>query len=485
MNAKRPTVVFRVLLLVLMVAACSPASTPPSAAAPSRSPSSSPVAAGPTPILVDTDLAGDDILALMALLREPAVEVRAIAVDGNGEVHCGHGVRNVRNLLAAFGLDGIPVGCGRTNPGEHGRLFPEEWRAGADAFYGVQLPAADTESTPGAAGLIADTAAASPEPLTIVALGPWSNIADAVAAHPELVGRLAGIHAMAGAIDVPGNVAIDEVGYEDGVEWNVGVDPDSFAAVLDTDVPVTLVPLDATNDVPVPPDFASILEADHTAAGADIAFEMFARSPALTIETSFWDTLASMALIDPGLVTWKDLSVTVDRDGPSAGRIRRAGDGRSIRAAMSADADAFRASLLAALRRGDPRPQPFALVGTLELGWDGAACDIGGSDGLAAGAVRLVLTNTSDAPVAAFLVGVEAPGTWADLVELVEAIDLADPNLQPPEWVVPIDGSATAAAGATSEAIMSIPTTAVGAICATGEWPTLELVPSRPVEVGD
>ena len=68
---------------------------------------------------------------------------------------------------------------------------------------------------------------------------------------------------------------------------------------------MTLVPLDATNDVPVPPDFAAILERDHAAAGADIAFEMFARSPYLATDTSFWDTLAVMALVDPSLVTWR------------------------------------------------------------------------------------------------------------------------------------------------------------------------------------
>src|SRR6266545_4168543 len=165
-------IAIRALTLILAVAACSPASTSPSPVPPTPSPET----AGPRPILVDTDLAGDDILALMALLREPAVDVRAIAVDGNGEVHCADGVTNVRSLLGAFGIEGIPVACGRDTPGEHGRLFPDEWRAGADAFYGVQLPPGPgTPPTSGAAALIADIAAASPEPLTVVALGPWSN----------------------------------------------------------------------------------------------------------------------------------------------------------------------------------------------------------------------------------------------------------------------------------------------------------------------
>lgn len=461
------------LLLTLLIAACSPNTTSPSAV--TASPSHE--AAGPRPILVDTDLAGDDLLALMALLREPSVEVRAIAIDGNGEVHCPAGVTNVRDLLRAFGLEAIPVGCGRETPGEHGRLFPDDWRAGADAFYGVQLAAAQgAVHVQPAAELIAETAAASPEPLTIVALGPWSNIADAIAANPELPAQLAGIHAMAGAIDVPGNIAVGEVTFEHGVEWNVGVDPDAFATVVDTDVPITLVPLDATNDVPVPPDFATILEADHTAAGADIAFEMFARSPVLTVETSFWDTLAVMALIDPGLVTWEDLTVTVERDGLSAGRIQRAGDGRRLRAAMSADADPFMAALLASLRRGAPRPEPFDLGGTLEVTWDGAACHLDPSKELSAGVVRLAVSNESDAPVTVYLAGVEAPRTWADLIAFAESVDFS--NLVPPDWIIPIDASATAPGGAQAVAIAAVPAAEVGAICITGEWPDIVLAPS-------
>jgi len=474
-------IVIGALTLILVVAACSPASTAPSAGPPTPSPE----ATGPRPILVDTDLAGDDILALMALLREPEVDVRAIAVDGNGEVHCADGVTNVRSLLGAFGIEGIPVACGRDTPGEHGRLFPDEWRAGADAFYGVQLPPGPgTAATSGAAALIAESAAASPEPLTVVALGPWSNIADAFRAHPELPAQLAGIHAMAGAIDVPGNIEIGDVTYEHGLEWNVGVDPDAFAAVLDTDVLVTLVPLDATNDVPVPSDFATILEEDHAAAGADIAFEMFARSPALTFGTSFWDTLAVMALVDPGLVTWEDMTVSVERDGLSAGRIRRDGDGRPIRAAMSADADPFMTALLGALRRGAPRPEPFNLSGALAVTWDGASCKLEASGGLVAGSIRLKVTNGSDAPVAAFLAGVEAPRTWADVVTLAASVDPSDPNFAPPEWIVPIEGEATAPAGGEAVVMTSVPATEVGVICTTGEWPAIDLFPGGSVLVG-
>jgi inosine-uridine nucleoside N-ribohydrolase len=466
-----------VVAAALVVAACAPAETPPTATAATPAttvPSPTLAAAGPLPIVITTDMAGDDLMAVMAMLREPAVDVLAIAVDGNGEVHCAEGLRNMRRLLGAFDRSEIPIGCGREQPGPNGRLFPDEWRAGADAFYGVELPpVAGSSLGQDAAALIIGAVEASAEPVMLVPLGPWTTLADAFTADPSLAGRIAGIHAMAGAIDVPGNIAVDEVTFEHGVEWNVGVDPDAFAAVLASNVPVTLVPLDATNDVPVPSDFASTLEADHVAAGADIAYEMFARSPFLTVDTSFWDTLAVMALVDPTLVTWEDLTARVEIDGPSSGRIVRDPAGRPLRAAMSADRDAFMAAFLGALRRGAPRPEPFTVTGTLVVRWDGTTCWIEGDPPATAGLVRITFTNDATADVALALGGVVAPHTWAEVIALLETIDLEDPDLQVPDWLIEIEGGASAGPGADAVALATLPAGAVGAVCATGTWPDL------------
>lgn len=465
------------LAFVALASACDQAtpSTPAGSASASSAASDAP-ATGRIPVLIDTDLAGDDILAVMALLREPTVEVLAIAVDGNGEVHCPQGLRNLRLLLAEFEASHIPIGCGRTLAGEHGRLFPDEWRVGADDFYGVRLPSVPgTKLGEDAAELIEATVAASPQPVTIVALGPWTNLADAFAAWPDLATRVAGIHAMAGAIDVPGNMAIDDRTPADGVEWNVGVDPGAVEAVLATDVPVTLVPLDATNDVPVPADFASILEEDHAAAGADIAFEMFVRAPALTVDTSFWDTLAVLALVQPALVEWEELTIGIVPDGRSAGRLHRVADGRPIRAAMSADAEGFMTALLEALRRGAPRSEPFTIAGELDARWDDTGCHI--ADGaIAAGTARVTLTNDSATAVLVFLAGVRAPHTWADAVAFIRSADLSDPAFQVPEWLTPIGGGMSAEPGGQVASVVMVPAGTVGLVCATGDWPTLEFI---------
>jgi inosine-uridine nucleoside N-ribohydrolase len=338
------------------------ASAPPATASPaagaSAVPSANP-AGGARPIVIDTDLAADDILATMVLLRDPAVAVRAVTLAGTGEVRCAAGLRNARRLVAAFGRSDVPVACGRENPGPGGRSFPAEWRDGADGFYGIELPAVDGESAPGtpAADLLVELAAdakAAGAPLTIVALGPWTNLADAAALDPAFAGSLAGIHAMGGAIDVPGNISAGDTTPADGVEWNLGADPDAVAAVLALDVPVTFVPLDATNDVPVPADIAEQLAPDHAAAGAGIAYEMYLRSPFLsTAGNDYWDALTAVLLRDPGMARWEDMDVRAETTGAGAGRLIRDPAGRTVRAAMGADRDAFMRAFLAALRTGE------------------------------------------------------------------------------------------------------------------------------------
>jgi inosine-uridine nucleoside N-ribohydrolase len=496
----RPTLLLAAAALV--VAACSSSASPvPSApssaspsggsAAPSAGGTAAPTAgAGTRPIVIDTDLAADDIFAIMVLLRDPTVDLRAITIAGTGEVRCPAGLRNARRLVAAFGRTNVPVACGRENPGPSGRWFPAEWRDGADAFYGIGLPVVDGEGDRGrpAAKLLVDLASAArvaDAPLTLVVLGPWTNLADAVALEPAFVRNLAGIHAMGGAIDVPGNITVGDTTPADGVEWNLGADPDAVAAVLALDVPVTFVPLDATNDVPVPADILDQLAADHGAAGADIAFEMYARSPYLsTSGNDYWDTLAAVLLQDSSIARWADVTVRTQTSGTGAGRLVRDPAGRTVRAAMGADRDAFLAAFMAALRRGAPRPEPFTIAGALSVRWDGTTCRIEGTPPSKAGVVRVTLTNDSTAPGGLLGAGVKAPKTWPDALAFIRAADFSDPNFVVPDWIIPVQGSLFAEAGKVATAFLTFPAGEVGVVCATGEWPKFDLFDAGSFTVG-
>ena len=71
-------------------------------------------------------------------------------------------------------------------------------------------------------------------------------------------------------IDVPGNVIVDDVTADDGLEWNLAADPSAVSAIFETATPISLVPLDATDDVPIPPDLPERLAEHRPTAGADL-----------------------------------------------------------------------------------------------------------------------------------------------------------------------------------------------------------------------
>ncbi len=91
-------------------------------------PSGSPAHAqdGPRPVIIDTDLAADDWLAILYLLQRPEVSVKAITLTGAGEVHCDPGVANAMKLVALATDEAIPVACGRETPLAGDHTFPAE-----------------------------------------------------------------------------------------------------------------------------------------------------------------------------------------------------------------------------------------------------------------------------------------------------------------------------------------------------------------------
>ncbi len=271
-----------------------------------------------TPLVVDTDLGGDDLAALAFLLRHPSVDVRAVTVAATGLVGCEAGVDVVTGLFVALRHSAVPVACGRDSAGPEGRPFPSAWRQAAERGTGIP-PVAGTR-VPKAADELIGELARSTHGLVVVALGPLTSVADLAASHPGAYARLAGVHAMGGSVAGP---------LVDGVaEWNAAADPESFAAVLEAPVPVTLVPEDA---VPV-------------GTPAALRASVVGRVAAAVDYPRWWDLSAAAALVvaHPGEA---ETGAWVLAD-PRSGRLAREGEGR-VRVYRSLD----RARLEAAYER--------------------------------------------------------------------------------------------------------------------------------------
>jgi pyrimidine-specific ribonucleoside hydrolase len=309
-----------------------------------------PLTAEALPVVIDTDMAADDWLGILYLLMRSDVDVLAITVTGAGEAHCASGTRHALDLATLAGRSEIPVSCGREAPltGQH--TFPTDWRARVDDLLGLSLPEnPGSVATESAVDMLTRVTQASPRPVNLLVLGPLTNVGEALAAEPTLIENLAMITIMGGAAQVPGNVGPSSPIENAVAEWNIYVDPSAAALVFNSGAPLTLVPLDATNHVPLSMDFYNRLAGDRTTSVAEFVFQV------LTAQEDnvrsgwyyFWDPLAAAVVRDEELVSFQEFSLeVVEAEGPESGWTRESATGTRVRVALTADREHFESLFL-------------------------------------------------------------------------------------------------------------------------------------------
>jgi inosine-uridine nucleoside N-ribohydrolase len=427
-----------------------------------------------TPVVVDTDMGQDDMMALLYLLQRPDLRVGAIAVSGTGLAHCGPGVRIALSLLEVAGApEDVPVSCGPEEPlpGEYPYpgTFPTSWRNATDDAYGIELPGTDRQPFDAPAPeLIRAAIRDAGAPVQLLTLGPLTNVALALREDPAIVEDLAGITIMGGAVEVPGNVFRNEV-----AEFNIWVDPVAAEEVLRSGAAITLVPLDATNQAPVTPFFADALAQHHLTPEADIVHALFEAQPNLVQgESFFWDPLSAVILADPAVGTMEERRLKVlEGEKETQGQTAEAPEGAPVRVVVGADALAFERGFLNTLNGDDviesTRPEPVATIT-----FDDAGCAYNGPTSLPAELVAVSLDNPTETPWGVALVSIGEGHTYAELENLLEGLPPPD---EPPPWVelVSIDEGAP---GTKTLAAWPLEPGPYGVICASDDGSTIRAV---------
>ena len=306
-------------------------------------------------ILIDTDAGSDDLMAIAFLAAQPSVRIDAVTVV-NGLAHPDAGAKNIARLLDLAGRKDIPVFAGRGTPLQGKAEFPAEWRKISDDLPGVTLPDASRppESKPAADYLI-ERLRDQTRPLRILALGPLTNLAEALKREPSVAGAIEELVIMGGALRVPGNLG-DGGAFKTNnttAEWNIFIDPLAARIVFRSGIPIRLIPLDATNKVSVDLAFltkfqsgahsplarvvAQVLQADRDSIHAGIFYA--------------WDPLAAVALLHPAVVKTTSLHIDIRQDPPEAGRTIQSPGRPNARVALDADAAAWSNLFLEALDR--------------------------------------------------------------------------------------------------------------------------------------
>lgn len=259
------------------------------------------------PIIIDTDPGIDDALAIMLAAASPEVELLGL-VSVAGNVGLDHTSANAAALADLLQLD-CPVGRGASGPLWRRDTLPADEVHGANGFAGYELPASTRPLEPGVP-LLARLVEQSETPVTIVAIGPLTNIALFINEYPEAAQQVERIVIMGGGtLDRLGNAT-------PAAEFNIYYDPDAAAVVFGSGLPITMVGLNVTERALVGRQHLT----DLFASGGPIA-DMVAHlvdgyvSEATEEGMAQHDSVALAAALDPSLITSQHLHVDVENTG--------------------------------------------------------------------------------------------------------------------------------------------------------------------------
>lgn len=260
-----------------------------------------------TPIILDCDPGHDDAIAIMLAVADPSIELLAVTTVA-GNVTLEHTTRNALRVLDVVGRPGIPVAAGRDRP-----LVRElSTAASMHGETGLAGPLPLEPSRPAldmpALALIASTLEAAAEPVTLVATGALTNMADVVERLPHLRDRIARIVLMGGAVEL-GN-------WTPAAEFNIWVDPHAADLVFRSGIPVTMIGLEVTHRAWLDGSHADALRGT-TACGQFVA-ELLDHFVGFHQERFGWpgapihDAVTIAHLIDPTLVTTMAMNVRIE-----------------------------------------------------------------------------------------------------------------------------------------------------------------------------
>jgi inosine-uridine nucleoside N-ribohydrolase len=282
-------------------------------------------------------------MAILLAAASPALELVAITtVAGNQTLD--KTTLNARRVCSLAGIGDVPIAAGADRPLARDLVVAADIH-GASGLDGVDWdePSVPLAGRAAADVIVGEALSKDPRPLTLVAVGPLTNVATALRRAPEIADRIDRLAIMGGAIGL-GN-------HTPSAEFNIYVDPEAADEVLHAGIPVTLVPLEVTHLARATDDvLARIAALDTPVARVSVALMRFF---AETYERVFGidtppvhDPCAVAAVIDASIVTTRHVNVEVERESAlSLGRTvcdLHAKTGRAPNADVGVDLDVAR-----------------------------------------------------------------------------------------------------------------------------------------------
>jgi len=308
----------------------------------------------PPGFIIDTDMDNDDAAAIAYMCQEDLlghIRLLGVSVTNTGVGLPGRAIRHARCVLRQCGLPNVPVAdASLPTP----NLFPDDIRNGTDQILEDVFADCDESEAPSAISapdlLRALARSQGERKVNLLATGPLSNVAKALrdSNHGAFRDRIGTAFIMGGAVHVGGNLCCGvSDAFDNSQEFNIWTDPAAASDVFQLLRPgtIALVPLDATNFVPLTESFDAVLEANPRTGAARFVAAMVA-DPGVADSVSagflfWWDPLAAVAATTNHVVRYEVDRLSVVQTGPSQGALVVSPTGARMRVGITADPDAF------------------------------------------------------------------------------------------------------------------------------------------------
>ena len=269
-------------------------------------------------VIIDADPGIDDALAIFLALASPEIEVVGMTtVFGNAGIEIT--TRNALTLLEIAGHAAIPVARGAATPlagpylGAVAQIHGRDGQGNADLAEPAAAPVAMS-----AAEFLCNAAANDPRQVTIVAIGPLTNLAAALRLRPDIAREVREVVIMGGNAFVAGNATPH-------AEANIFNDPEAADLVFAADWPVVMVGLDVTHRAFLTNEAADKIMSAPSAASRHIAkalphYQKFSEDAHQLQGVYLHDPSAVAYVIDPSLFTTRQAPIRVETKGEARGR---------------------------------------------------------------------------------------------------------------------------------------------------------------------
>ncbi|ABX27029.1 MAG: ABC transporter substrate-binding protein [Lactobacillus helveticus] len=285
----------------------------------------------------------DDLVSYLLLLQAPDIKLLGVgAIDADGFID--PSVAACRKMTDLFNLRGDELAVARSNSRAVNQ-FPHDWRMATYSFNYLPIlnekGSVDTPQAELPAHLdMVEKLKHAKEPVTLIMTGPLTDLARALDVDPDIEQHIKKLYWMGGSLDGHGNVAM--VNADGSQEWNSFWDPYAVKRVFDSNIPIQMVGLESTEEIPLNDELRRHWASLHKYPAMDLIGQGYSLIISIpSAELYLWDVLTTVSALYPEVVETEKAKATVITDGMSAGSFRRDPNGREVDIVIKANKELF------------------------------------------------------------------------------------------------------------------------------------------------